>query len=47
MGYFILNNLHEDGNAAFVFGIYTAQDLGRVFYKDTIAQISSLIWFFP
>jgi hypothetical protein len=42
MGYFILNNLHEDGNAEFVFGIYTAQDLGRVFYEDTIAQISSI-----
>ena len=40
MGYFILNNLHEDGNAEFVFGHYNAQDLGRVFYEDTIAQIA-------
>ena len=42
MGYFILNNLHEDGNAEFVFGYYTAQDLGRVFYEDTIVQIASI-----
>ena len=42
LGYFILNNLHEDGNAEFVFGNYTAQDLGRVFYEDTITPIEAI-----
>ncbi len=42
LGYFMLNNLHEDGNAEFVFGNYTAQDLGRVFYEDSIAQIANI-----
>lgn len=42
LGYFILKNLHEDGNAEFVFGKYTAQDLGRVFYEDTIATIEAI-----
>lgn len=40
LGYFILNHSHEDGNAEFVFGKYQAQELGRVFYEDTIAQIT-------
>ena len=42
MGYFIFNNQHEDGNSEFVFGNYSPQDLGRVFYEDTIAQISDI-----
>ena len=42
LGYFILNHPHEDGNAEFVFGDYRAQDLGRIFYEDTIAQISAI-----
>lgn len=42
LGYFILNHSHEDGNAEFVFGKYQAEDLGRVFYEDTIAQITRI-----
>ncbi len=42
LGYFILNHPHEDGNAEFVFGEYTYQELGRIFFEDTIAQISAI-----
>ena len=42
LGYFILNHPHEDGNAEFVFGKYTYQELGRMFFEDTIAQISAI-----
>ena len=40
LGYFITNNPHEDGNSEFVFGNYTTQELGRVFYEDTITEIT-------
>ncbi|TGV03590.1 strawberry notch C-terminal domain-containing protein [Flavivirga rizhaonensis] len=40
LGYFITNNPHEDGNSEFVFGTYTPQALGRVFYEDAIADIT-------
>lgn len=42
LGYFILNNPHEDGNAEFVFGNYTAEELGRVLYEDTVAEIEAI-----
>jgi len=46
LGYFIFNHAHEDGNAEFVFGKYTAQELGRAAYQDQwgrIAPIDELI----
>lgn len=42
LGYFVFNNSHQDGNAEFVFGRYSPTELGRVFYQDTIAQISRI-----
>ncbi|WP_029209539.1 strawberry notch C-terminal domain-containing protein [Aquimarina agarilytica] len=42
LGYFILNHPHEDGNPEFVFGRYSPQELGRVFYEDTIAAIADI-----
>lgn len=42
LGYFIHNNVHQDGNVEFVFGNYTVQDLGRAFYEDVIAPIAAI-----
>ncbi|WP_046756616.1 strawberry notch C-terminal domain-containing protein [Kordia jejudonensis] len=42
LGYYILNNLHEDANPEFVIGDYSVYDLGRVFYEDSISEIDQL-----
>lgn len=42
LGNFIIENLHEEGNAEFVLGDYTIATLGRIFYEDTIAEISEI-----
>lgn len=42
LGLFITNHPHEDGNLEFVFGEYTAVDLGRAAYEDLIFPISPL-----
>jgi hypothetical protein len=39
LGYYILNNLHEDANPEFVVGDYDVYDLGRAFYEDSIGEI--------
>ncbi len=40
LGYFITNNPHEDGNAEFVFGRYSPQQLGLACYEDMISEIT-------
>ncbi len=42
LGTFIFNNSHEDGNPEFVFGRYTVQQLGRVFFEDLVAPIADI-----
>lgn len=42
LGYFITNNPHEDGNAEFVFGEYTEEDLGRAAYEDLFGLITPI-----
>lgn len=42
LGYFITNNPHEDGNAAFVFGRFSPQQLGLAAYEDMIAEITPM-----
>ncbi|MAQ76901.1 MAG: helicase [Aquimarina sp.] len=42
LGYFMTNHPHEDGNTEFVFGRYTAQQLGKAIYEDTIGVIEPM-----
>ncbi len=42
LGYFITNHPHEDGNAAFVFGRFSSQQLGLAAYEDMIAAITPM-----
>ncbi len=42
LGNFMIENLHEQGNPEFVLGDYTIAKLGRIFYEDTIAEISEI-----
>ncbi|QKX05345.1 DEAD/DEAH box helicase family protein [Aquimarina sp. TRL1] len=42
LGYFITNHPHQDGNTEFVFGRFSARDLGRAAYEDTISTIEAL-----
>ena len=42
LGFFIINNPHEDGNAEFVFGRYSEEELGRTAYEDMISEIDAI-----
>jgi cytochrome oxidase Cu insertion factor (SCO1/SenC/PrrC family) len=42
LGNFIIEHLHEQGNPEFVLGDYTIAKLGRIFYEDMIAKISTI-----
>lgn len=42
LGFFIMNHPHEDGNTEFVFGRYSLEELGRIFYEDAIAEILAI-----
>lgn len=42
LGYFITNHPHQDGNAEFVFGRYTPQELGKACYEDMIREITPI-----
>lgn len=42
LGYFIVNHPHESGNTEFVFGRYTALELGKVAYNNEINEITPL-----
>ena len=42
LGYFIVNHPHESGNTEFVFGKYTAFELGKVAYSEEISEITPL-----
>ncbi|GAA0892598.1 hypothetical protein GCM10009122_22770 [Fulvivirga kasyanovii] len=42
LGHLVMNNAHEDGNPEFVWGDFSAYDLGMVAYEDLIKPISPL-----
>lgn len=39
LGYFIMNNPHEEGNPEFVFGRFTVEQLGRIAFEDMLWEI--------
>ncbi|MFC4636632.1 strawberry notch C-terminal domain-containing protein [Dokdonia ponticola] len=42
LGYFIVNHPHESGNAEFVFGRYSALELGKASYSNEFSEITPL-----